>query len=258
MSGRTNPNFGTKVSASICQEKSYRSLNSEKADIEGCWRWYQFCSKEDVSLDERVEFQSRVSNWLSGHRPQCSHRRERRSSSLWLPCRRIWCLSNKPQLRASICVRVQLYIRKRQHFRSIRLDPASDAEARLAQDDWASERSYPDALRGQAKDLAVENTQSSYKTSGASSNTSTAPSYVNSQYADRGGPKGQNLTEGIEGTPKNASFNQDIGGRNDPGRLAEEKFQRQNADGSYNAAMPRQQGTTGDNTYDTLGGDTSA
>jgi len=140
-----------------------------------------------------------------------------------------------------------------------RLDPASDAEARQAQENWASERSYPDAVGGQAKDLAVENTQGSSKTGGASSNAGTAPSYVSSQYVDEGGPKGKNLTEGGFGSDaKNASFNQDIGGKNDPGRLAEEKFQRVNADTAGTAGLPKQQGTTGENTYDTLGGDTSA
>ncbi|KAF8858934.1 hypothetical protein BDZ45DRAFT_673675 [Acephala macrosclerotiorum] len=141
-----------------------------------------------------------------------------------------------------------------------RLDPASDAEARLAQDSWASERSggnYPDSLGGQAKGLAVENTQGSYETGGSSSNAGTAASYVNSQYVDVGGPKGSNLTEGIEGNPKNASFNQDIGGKNDPGRLAEEKFARDNAEGG-DAGMPTQKGGLGDNPYDTLGGSTDA
>lgn len=141
---------------------------------------------------------------------------------------------------------------------AVRLDPASDAEARLAQDNWASGRSYPDAVGGQEKGLAVENTQASLWSNGSGSNAGTAPSYVNSQYVDQGEPKGQNLSEGVEGNSKNASFNQDIGGINDPGRLTEEKFQRQNADGSYDAAMPKQQGTTGDNTYDPLGSDTSA
>ncbi|KUJ18392.1 uncharacterized protein LY89DRAFT_733063 [Mollisia scopiformis] len=141
----------------------------------------------------------------------------------------------------------------------IRLDPASDAESRQAQENWASERSYPDALGGQSKRTAVENTQGSYQTGGSSSNAGTAPSYVNSQYVDAGGPKGKNLTEGgFDENAKNASFNQDIGGKNDPGRLAEQKFERENADAAGTAGMPKQQGVSGDNTYDTLGGDTSA
>jgi len=146
-----------------------------------------------------------------------------------------------------------------------RLDPASDAEARLAQQDWEEERklgarstAYPTAAGGQSKGLAVENTQGSYQTGGTSSNAGTAPSYVNAQSKiSPGGPKGKNLTEGgfESDDSKNASFNSDIGSKNDPGRLAEEKIQRENADAAGDAAMPRQKGMSGDNEYDALGGD---
>lgn len=136
----------------------------------------------------------------------------------------------------------------------------------MAEEDWAEEKklgaakSYPDALGGQSKGLAGEDTtgSGSYSTGGFSSDVGTAPSYVNSQYVDEGGPKGKNLTEGgFEGNPKNASFNQDIGGRNDPGRLAEQKFQRDNAAGG-DAGMPRQEGDIGENVYETLDRDRSA
>ena len=81
---------------------------------------------------------------------------------------------------------------------------------------------------------------------------------MNSQ-AGGGLPKGRNLTEGgfESDDSKNASFNGDIGGKNDPGRLAEEKFIRDNANASEHAGMPRQPGFTGSNTYEGLG-DTSA
>jgi hypothetical protein len=149
-----------------------------------------------------------------------------------------------------------------------RLDPAPDAEARLAQEDAKEERklgsgatSYPSSAGGQSKGLAVENTEGSYETGGASSNAGTAPSYVNSQFIkDQAGPHGKNLTEGgfESDDSKNASFNQEIGTENDPGRLAEEKMQRTNADAGGDAAMPRQGGVTGDNEYSALGGDTPA
>ncbi|TVY15224.1 hypothetical protein LARI1_G005434 [Lachnellula arida] len=146
-----------------------------------------------------------------------------------------------------------------------RLDPASDAEARQAEGDWAEEKkfggagTYPDAAGGQAKGLAVTDTQGSSQTGGTSSNAGTAPSYVASQYVDGAGPKGNNLTEGgfESNDSKNASWNQDIGGENDPGRLAEQKFERQNA-GVGSAGQPRQKGVSGDNSYDALGGDTQA
>ena len=103
----------------------------------------------------------------------------------------------------------------------------------------------------QAKDLAVENTTN--KSSGEASSAGVAPTYVASQYVDGGLPKGKNLTEGgfTDDDAKNASFTNEIGSKDDPGRLAEEKFQRQNAGGD--AGMPRQQGVTGDNSFDTLG-----
>lgn len=112
-------------------------------------------------------------------------------------------------------------------------------------------------MGGQAKELAVENT-SNNANRGASS-AGVAPNYVVSQYVNGGLPKGKNLTEGgfTDDDGKNASFTSEIGSKDDPGRLAEEKFQRENADVAENAGMPRQQGVTGDNSFDTLG-DTSA
>jgi len=136
-----------------------------------------------------------------------------------------------------------------------RLDPTRDAEARPD-----SGESYPDAAGGQSKGLAVTDTEGSYETGGATSSAGTAPTYVNSQFVDTTGPKGKNLTEGgfDEDDTKNASFNGDIGGKNDPGRLAEESFSQQNAGFSESAGMPIQKGDSGDNTYGSLGGDTSA
>lgn len=142
-----------------------------------------------------------------------------------------------------------------------RLDPASDAEARMAQSDWAEEQqlgsartTYPDALGGQAKGLAVENTER-----GAASHAGTAPGYVTSQHVSGGHPKGANLKEGgfVSDDRKNASFTSDIGTRNDPGRAAEHAFERANA-GSADATLPRQKGVTGDTHYETLDNETSA
>jgi hypothetical protein len=136
----------------------------------------------------------------------------------------------------------------------------------MAQEDWAEEKklgaagNYPDSVGGQAKGLSVTNTEGSYQTGGASSNVGTAPSYVSSQYVDPGRPKGKNITEGgfDSDDSKNASWNSDIGTKKDPGRLAEAKFQRENAEAGFDAGMPRQKGVSGDNPYDDLGGDTQA
>jgi hypothetical protein len=51
---------------------------------------------------------------------------------------------------------------------------------------------------------------------------------------------------------KNASFNNEIGTKNDPGRLAEKKFEQINADGRGQAGLPRQSGSGDSNFYDTL------
>ena len=56
---------------------------------------------------------------------------------------------------------------------------------------------------------------------------------------------------------KKTSFNQEIGGKNDPGRLAEAKFAKDNAQGAI-AGLPTQKGDTGDNTYDALDRESSA
>jgi len=145
-----------------------------------------------------------------------------------------------------------------------RLDPASDAETRMAQEDWAEERkvgsgatSYPNAAGGQSKALAVEDTTGSYQTGGNTSSAGTAPSYVNSQGRDESGPHGKNVTEGgfESNDRKNASFNGDIGGKNDPGRAAISGFQRANAEGG--GVPPKQAGGLGESGYDVLG-DTEA
>ncbi|CAL3972622.1 unnamed protein product [Diplocarpon coronariae] len=57
---------------------------------------------------------------------------------------------------------------------------------------------------------------------------------------------------------KNAGFYSEVGSRNDPGRLAEQKVQRDNAGASADAGFPKQQGTADNNAYDSLGGDASA
>lgn len=122
----------------------------------------------------------------------------------------------------------------------------------MAEDDWAEEKklgasvtSYPD-------------TTGSYQTGGQRSAGGTAPSYVNSQFADQGGPKGKNLKEGgFESNDRNnASFTSEIGSKNDPGRAAEASFQRVNA--ASGGMPPKQSGGMGDSAYEALDRDTEA
>lgn len=143
-----------------------------------------------------------------------------------------------------------------------KLDSARDAGSRQ---DGSSTDTYPSALGGQSKGLAVEDT-----TRGSDPNLGgegklkaggpdVAPSYVNSQYIDGSGPKGKSLTEGgfTAKDDKNASFNGDIGGKNDPGRLAEQNFQKMNAATDNTAGIPATTSGAGGNEYGALG-DTEA
>jgi hypothetical protein len=142
-----------------------------------------------------------------------------------------------------------------------RLDPAVDNNARIDNEDWEEEKksgasavSYPSAMGGQSKATAVTDTTGSSVTGGSTSTAGMAPSYVNSQGKDQSGPHGKNITEGFEG---GKAVSGDIGGKNDPGRLAEQQFAQTNASVDL-GGVPKQSGDTGKNEYDALGGDTSA
>ncbi|EED21497.1 conserved hypothetical protein [Talaromyces stipitatus ATCC 10500] len=136
-----------------------------------------------------------------------------------------------------------------------------------ARDSDRKER-YPDALGGQGnypgthlpesgyaggstqakRDMGIGGHQHQYNTtehaqaggSGSQSNAGTAPSYVTPVVQNVGNtkPHGTNIKEGgFDSDPKkNASFNSDIGTNNDPGRLAEQKFQKYTAESGANAA----------------------
>ncbi|ESZ90479.1 hypothetical protein SBOR_9139 [Sclerotinia borealis F-4128] len=134
-----------------------------------------------------------------------------------------------------------------------RLDPASDAEARMATEDWAEEKKLG-ATGSYQKDARNPNAKK------GTSNAGVAPSYINNQYQSGGKPKGKNLKEGgfESNDANNASFHSVIGGKNDPSRLAEQKMMRENAQSANDAGFPRDKGTTGGTPYDALGGDTAA
>lgn len=95
--------------------------------------------------------------------------------------------------------------------------------------------------------------------SSSGSSAAAAPSYVSSvvsEAAKSGKPHGKNITEGgFDSDPsKNASFTSDIGGEEDPGRAAENQFQRQTLESGNDAApgVPRQKGVSDDGQYDVL------
>jgi hypothetical protein len=131
------------------------------------------------------------------------------------------------------------------------LEPAPNSESREAATEGTNE-SYPTAEGGQSKSTAITDTTSSHQTGGATSHAGVAPTYVNSQYIDIHRPKGKDLKEGgfDEGDDKNASFTSDIGDENDPGRVAEMKFAKENVEVGEDTAP--KQGGSGEGLYDAL------
>lgn len=112
-----------------------------------------------------------------------------------------------------------------------------------------------------AVDRDQESTYTSQGPSSSSGNVSAAgaaPSYVNNQFNVDGKAKGGPESDFSSGM-KNASFDTDIGGRNDPGRAATEKFAvNASATSSGLAALPKQEGASQDNAYETLSRDEDA
>ncbi|KAL1297399.1 hypothetical protein AAFC00_004934 [Neodothiora populina] len=147
------------------------------------------------------------------------------------------------------------------------LDAAPDAEARQAQESW-SETSQLNAGIGLGKTAGRGPTwapgapapgDGSYNTTtGSGANVGAAPSYVNAGGAT-GGPHGKNLTEGgFDSDGPNASFNNDIGGKNDPGRAALGNFQTRAAEPIEDAGMGDKNKGAVSNSFDALGGETSS
>ena len=100
-----------------------------------------------------------------------------------------------------------------------------------------------------------DSTEESSNTSGRSIHVDEAPGYVKGDVTQQPlnpKPKGKNLTEGgFDSDAPNASFNTDIGSEEDPGRLAEHKYQKREAIGSNDAGMSSP-GNTAGGIYDNL------
>jgi hypothetical protein len=123
-----------------------------------------------------------------------------------------------------------------------------------------------DSSRVQGGRQTSDTTGTSTHTGNAAGNIDQAPSYISSQYADGGLPKGKNLTEvtgkfeGEDENKQNASFGTDIGGPNDPGRLPVEEFANRAADGTNGglAGVSTQKGGSSGTQFDTLEGETDS
>jgi hypothetical protein len=111
------------------------------------------------------------------------------------------------------------------------LDSAPDAEARMATEEW-SENASLKAGRGLSSSDETGGGESYSKSFGSNQGSSYDSAAASGAYDDppKSKPHGKDITEGgFDDSAPNASFNQDIGGKNDPGRLAEQQFVASNA-----------------------------
>ena len=160
-----------------------------------------------------------------------------------------------------------------------KLPPASVGTRR---EDINRQERYPEALGGQGDFPGPHPNQSGYvggstamkedySAAHAGSgqqrsqyNAGQAPSYVSELTGGsfgQGKPKGKNLQEGgFDSDPRyNASFNSEIGSRNDPGRVGENDMQRRVAESGPDAAGgPRQKGVENQHLYQNLAREQSA
>lgn len=139
------------------------------------------------------------------------------------------------------------------------LDPAPDAEARQATEEW-NESAILNTGLGQGKAAGRGPTWNI--PDGSTSNT-TQPANVNvdPSNADAGQqgtedemrPKGRNVHEGdFDNDAPNASFNNEIGTENDPARFAESQFEQRNARNAGDAGYARDMNTTDEGQFDAL------
>lgn len=123
-----------------------------------------------------------------------------------------------------------------------RLDPAPDAEARLASEEW-SEASQLNAGRSLGKEAGRGPTWNIPKSTDG---------------IEPPQPGGRGLKEGgFDSGAPNASFETGIGGKRDPGRVALGQMEERN-EAAVGGAGPRQGGITNDGQFEALGGDTDA
>ncbi|KAL8708658.1 MAG: hypothetical protein Q9220_006483 [cf. Caloplaca sp. 1 TL-2023] len=120
----------------------------------------------------------------------------------------------------------------------------------------------PTGMRGGAAPASGgDDNEDSREEEAGDSKAGEAPGYVSSvqsEPAQTGKPKGKNIIEGgfESDDANNASFNSEIGSKDDPGRGAEEQFQT-TAVGSAGGKGPRQGEVTKDGQYDVLEGEQS-
>jgi len=134
-----------------------------------------------------------------------------------------------------------------------RLDPAPDAEARQAQEGWSE--------TGALNNAALSGTSSSSLDDGANAGSGSAGASGGAQtYSGAAGGSNDLPGSGSGSTSSggksdfdapNASFDTDIGGKNDPGRAALGAMEARNMP-SAGGAGPRQEKVTKDGQFDVL------
>lgn len=164
------------------------------------------------------------------------------------------------------------------------LEPAAAAEARMATEEW-NESAVLNAGRGLGKDAGrgptwnvpdsssqlqsasaglggttdITGTTTGYSSSSGRGNV--APSYVEAGQQGLQGvvkPKGRDIQEGgFDDSAPNASFNSEIGTKNDPARLAEQKIDERNAQSAADVGYQRDSKVSGDGQYDVLRDETA-
>ncbi|CAD0113416.1 unnamed protein product [Aureobasidium uvarum] len=136
------------------------------------------------------------------------------------------------------------------------LQAASDAEARQALEDW-NEEAQLNAARGLSAGNDVGEPApptSSYLATSSAQGSSANPSGTFTGQA----PHGKNISEGgFDSNAPNASFNNEVGGKNDPARQAVNDMQRNAQQSAGDAGLPKQKGVSNDGQFDVLK-DTSA
>lgn len=127
------------------------------------------------------------------------------------------------------------------------LQAAPDAEARQALEGW-NEEAQLNSARGVLGNGAGSGPppSSSYLAKNNTADTSSGTSGVQH-------PHGKNISEGnIDANAPNASFNTDIGGKNDPGRQAVNDLARNAQQSAGDAGLPKQKGVSNDGQFDVL------
>jgi hypothetical protein len=127
------------------------------------------------------------------------------------------------------------------------LQPAPDAEARQALENWNEDAQLNSARGVHGNNSGTAPPPSSSYLATSSTAGSTAMDTVDT-------PHGKNITEGgFDANAPNASFNNDIGGKNDPGRKALRDMQKSALQPVGVVGGAQQEGVTDDGQFDVLG-----